>query len=172
MIESFCLKSPMAATILGIAALLYIDMEVNGMRRPYPFLLAAAPLTCIGLVITGSVVRLMPRPRLFLLMSLACIVATVFDFVAIVHASLRFTLFQACCNPQWNPDNEMNTLACASEITDCSFSIASACLHLLALFLCLHLLVHASLHHLYAAIVHHDLRLAYIRYLDRIRYVT
>ncbi|ETW06175.1 hypothetical protein H310_03752 [Aphanomyces invadans] len=160
---------------IGIAMLLYVDVAVNAIARPYPPLLMVTPIACIVLMVLGHLLAFFPRRRVSIMMSLVCMMAVILVFHTLVHASFRYSLMQSCCNPRWSaPSTKLaifNSMACAMAMTDCSYSIVASILHLGSLFLCLHGMVRASVFHLEVSIEHVHLEAAFRSYMDRLRYV-
>ncbi|RHZ31542.1 hypothetical protein DYB31_008676, partial [Aphanomyces astaci] len=47
----------------GISLLVYVDVQVNAVLRPYPALFIVTPITCIILMVMGHLLARFPRRR-------------------------------------------------------------------------------------------------------------
>ncbi|KAF0733023.1 hypothetical protein Ae201684P_010244 [Aphanomyces euteiches] len=152
--------------------ILYLDIEVNLMSRPYPRLLVITPVCCMLLFTAGHALTLFNYPRIAFMICVLCGLAIPLTIHTIVHASFRLHIMECCCNTLWSASPLVNASACIVEMTDCSFSIFSAALHLLGLFMCLHGVTRSWIHHIETAVAHYSIRQAYAKYLDRLRYLS
>ncbi|ETV64880.1 hypothetical protein H257_18308 [Aphanomyces astaci] len=161
---------------MGISLLVYVDVQVNAVLRPYPALFIVTPITCIVLMVMGHLLARFPRRRACFAMSVMCMMAVVLVVHTVVHASFRYSLMQSCCNRRWSTKQQphqatFNPMSCAMTMLDCSYSILAGVLHLGSLFLCLHGMVRASVFHVEMSIHHFHLQAAFDTYMDRLCYV-